>query len=232
MFTPIKPKKIYQLIVEQIQDMIMTGELKSGDKLPSERSLAEQFDASRSSIREAMRSLEILGVLESRQGEGNFVRDTTDGEWLEPISVMFKLSNGTFEEILEMRMIIETESAALAAVRMNKEERRALKAIMDGIRVSDSEEERAALDQDFHVMLAKGSKNILIMTVMQAINTILKNFIEEARKSINVWSAESDLLLEQHQNICNAVILGQSEQAREAMNVHFDLVVKSRNSSV
>lgn len=228
MFTPVKNKKIYQLIVEQIQQMIMDGELKAGDKLPGERVLAEQFDASRSSIREAIRSLEILGILESRQGEGNFIRDTNDGNWLEPLSVMFKLSDGKFEEILEMRMIIESESAALSAERMTDDERVALAELMKSLRAAETEEDRSIIDQAFHLMLAEGSKNILIITVMRAINSILKGFIEEARKSIFIWSNDTEYLMAQHQRICDAIVEGDAEKAKKAMCVHFDMVVKSR----
>ena len=73
MFSNISSKKVYEQVIEQIQESIFNGELKKGDKLPSERELSEQMRVSRTSIREALRVLETLGVVESKQGEGNFV---------------------------------------------------------------------------------------------------------------------------------------------------------------
>jgi len=230
MFTPVKNKKIYQLIVEQIQNMIFDGELKGGDKLPSERVLAEQFEASRASIREAIRSLEILGIVESRQGEGNFIKQGTTNQWLEPISVMFKLNNGTFNEILEMRQILETEAARLAANRINDEEKKELIEIMHQIRNAPQKSIKADMDRSFHQLIAEASKNMLISTVMSAITAILRNFIEEARDSINIWTQDPELLIEQHQRICDAIVSGRGQDASEAMDAHFNMVIESRKN--
>ncbi len=230
MFTPVKSKKVYQLIVEQIQGMILSGELKAGDKLPSERDMAETFEASRSSIREAVRSLEILGIIESRQGEGNFIRESAGSQWLEPLSVMFKLSGGTFNEILEMRQILECEAARLAASRIDDAQKEELTRLVAAIKATRDEEEKATFDRAFHLLIAEASKNILITTVMGAINAILTNFIEEARESVNVWVNDPGVLTEQHQKVCDAIISGNSSAAAKEMCIHFDLVVNSRQA--
>lgn len=228
MFTPVKSKKVYQLIIEQVQNMIITGELNRGDKLPSERVLSGQFNVSRASIREALRSLEILGIIESRQGEGNFVRKTTENQWLEPLSVTFKLNNGTFNEILEMRQILETEAARLASERINNDEKKLLIELMDSIRNTPHEAEKANYDRSFHQLIAEASNNLLIAAVMGSITAILRNFIKEARESINIWSQDPALLIEQHQKICDSIVDGRSEDAAAAMSGHFEMIIESR----
>jgi len=231
MFTPVQNKKIYQLIVEQIQNMILHGELKGGDKLPSERDMSETFQASRASIREAVRSLEILGIIDCRQGEGNFIRETSGNQWLEPLSVMFKLNNGTFNEILEMRQILETEAARLAATRIEKHEQEKLIELVSLIKNSSAEEDKVKYDRAFHLLISEASRNMLIATVMKAITAILQNFIEEARESINIWAADPGILSEQHQKICDAILSGDGTLAAEAMRIHFEMVVESRNNN-
>ena len=78
MLSPIKNTKIYEKVIEQIKDMVKKGEIKSGDKLPPERDLAEQLQVSRTSVREALRSMEMLGLVESRQGGGNFIKNNLE----------------------------------------------------------------------------------------------------------------------------------------------------------
>ena len=88
MFISVKNKKVYEEVIEQIKDMIYNGILKKGDKLPSERDMVEELQVSRTSVREALRSLEVIGLIESRQGEGNFVKDSLEKGHIEPPSVM------------------------------------------------------------------------------------------------------------------------------------------------
>ncbi|MBF4693368.1 FadR/GntR family transcriptional regulator [Fusibacter ferrireducens] len=231
MFQPVKTKKIYEMIIEQIQEMILSGALKTGDKLPSERILAEQFNASRASIREAIRSLEILGVVESRQGGGNFISDYKSANWIEPISLMFKLGGGNFDEILEMRTVIEVEAARLAAIRITEDQKQNLIHLEQRLKAATSEEELSSLDQQFHIIVAEASHNVLIETMMRAIQAILKNFIGEARQSINTWAQDSGVLLTQHLKIAESILQGKSEEAALNMKAHFVMVVKSRSKA-
>ena len=99
MFNSISNKKVYEQVIEQIQKNIMDGTFKNGDKLPSERELSEKMAVSRTSIREALRVLETMGVVESRQGEGNFICSNIEKSLLQPLSMMFKLNNGSWSDI-------------------------------------------------------------------------------------------------------------------------------------
>lgn len=75
MLSPVKSTKIYEIVIEQIKEIVKRGELKSGDKLPSERDLCEKLEVSRASVREALKSLQMLGLIESKHGEGNFINE-------------------------------------------------------------------------------------------------------------------------------------------------------------
>jgi len=121
-FRPIRPRKIYEEIVEQIKDLMAEGDLKPGDKLLSERELAERLQVSRASVREALRALEMMGFVEIRTGEGTFVREACSDAIIQPLAMFISIERGNFFEIYEVRKIFETAAARLAAERATSDE--------------------------------------------------------------------------------------------------------------
>ena len=112
MFTSIDKGKVYLEIMRQIKEGIRSGQLKKGDRLPSERQMAEQLGVSRATVREAIRSLEIMGLIRCVQGEGNFIPDNLDGSLKEPMSLIFLLNQGSIDDITELRRALELEAVA------------------------------------------------------------------------------------------------------------------------
>src|SRR5256712_213293 len=119
---PIKSTRIYEEIVRQVKQMIAEGRLKSGDRLPPERDLAEKFVVSRSSVREALRALESLGLVEIRAGEGTFVREVSVESLIEPLALMMVSPREAIAERSEARHLLEPRIAALAARRRTDEQ--------------------------------------------------------------------------------------------------------------
>src|SRR5919108_336556 len=119
---PIKSTRIYEEIVRQVKQMIAEGRLKSGDRLPPERDLAEMFVVSRTSVREALRALESLGLLEIRAGEGTFVREVSVESLIEPLALVMASQREAIAELFEARRLLEPGIAALAASRATPEE--------------------------------------------------------------------------------------------------------------
>ncbi len=227
MFEPIKNKKIYQQVSEEIQNMILNGELKLGDKLPAERKMAEMLDVSRTSVREALRSLEIIGIIESRQGEGNFISENFDNVGLEPLSLIFTLKNGKFKDILEIRNILEIEAAGLAAERITEDRKKVLTGLLDQLINAENETKRVEIDKSIHYKIAEYTNNILILNVLETISSLMTYFIEDARiKIVNNLKVES-LLEDMHKNIVNSIVSGDRKKARKAMKEHFDNVYLS-----
>ncbi|WDV47096.1 FadR/GntR family transcriptional regulator [Clostridiaceae bacterium M8S5] len=226
MFKPIKQKKVYQHVIEQIQNMILSGELKKGDKLPAERELSSKLDVSRSSIREALRALEILGLIESRQGEGNFISDNIGNSFFEPLSVMFMLNEGKKEEILELRKMIEVETAAMAATKISEEDINVLKDLMVKLKNARDEKESANLDKELHYKITQIAGNSFAFNLLNSITFIMESFIENAREAILKNAKERDLLIDQHQEICDALIEKNPRKASLAMRKHLDEINK------
>ena len=122
MFKPIKKAKVYEEIVAKVKEMIEKGRFKSGDQLPVERELAEVFRVSRSSVREALRSLESQGFIESRQGDGTYIASQPIESLVRPLASVIFTEKDDQMELFEMRRMIEPDLAYLAAERATEEE--------------------------------------------------------------------------------------------------------------
>ncbi len=224
MFSPIKNKKVYEHVIEQIQEMIMDGKLKKGDKLPSERELAELLNVSRTSIREAIRALDVIGLVESRQGEGTFIKEKLEGNFFEPLAVMFMLNSEKRQDILELRTTIEIGAAYLAAKRIKKEDEYELKDLLNKMKEAEDEQGRAKYDKQLHYKIAQISGNYFMMNLLNGISMLMESFIIYAREKILEAVDDKDLLIRHHENICNSIIEKKPKEASDAMRIHLDLI--------
>jgi len=233
MFNNISNKKVYEQVIEQIQNNIMEGLFKKGDKLPSERELSEKMGVSRTSIREALRVLETMGVIESRQGEGNFICSNIEKSLLQPLSMMFKLNNGSFSDIYELRSILEIECARLSAIRATDMDCRELLSVVEEMEQETFGENRyeilVELDKKFHNTLSDMSKNYLIESLFSTISNLFEKFIEDARYKIILFDSEqaNKSLLIQHKKICESIIKKNQDMAVEAMREHMEYVMEN-----
>jgi GntR family transcriptional regulator, transcriptional repressor for pyruvate dehydrogenase complex len=224
MFTPVKSTKVYEQVIEQIKEMITSGQLKKGDRLPPERELVEHLQVSRTSIREAIRALQIIGLVECRQGGGNFIKESFENSLFEPLSIMFVLQNSKPEEILELRKIVEVETAALAAEKITEKDLKDIKAIIEQLRDSQDEEVSSKLDKQLHYRIAHASGNFLVVSVLSAVSSLMDSFIKDARDMILRQKENKEVLMEHHENIYNALLNHDKKKAAEAMRKHLDLV--------
>lgn len=224
MFNSISNKKVYKEVIEQIQKNIIDGDLKKGDRLPSERELSELMNISRTSIREALRVLESMGVVESIHGEGNFICSNTEKSLLQPLSMMFKLNNGKYQDIFELRKVLEVENARLAAIRATDMDCRELLTIVKEMEAESKGENRneilVELDKRFHNKVASMSKNCLIESLFNTASMLFERFIEDARYEIIQNDMADKFLLSQHYEICNGIIKKNEEEALKAMEAH------------
>lgn len=226
MFTPVKSTKVYEQVIEQIKYMITSGELKKGEKLPPERELVEKFQVSRTSVREALRALQIIGLIESRQGGGNYIRDSFEDNLIEPLSMMFVLQNSRNSEILELRSVLEVETARLAANNVTEEELSRLKEIVDRMKALPDEKENIILDKELHYIIARASGNNLIMSILTAVSSLMDSFIKEAREAIINKDENKSVLLEHHENMYQALKSHDAEEASRVMKEHMNLIIR------
>ncbi len=222
MYSPVQTSKVFEQIAEQIEKRILSGELHRGDRLPTERELSEQFHASRTAVREAMKKLAQKGLVDMRPGRGTIVIDGTSQAMRDSLGLMMKVGQaGSSESLVELREIIEPEIAALAAVRARDEQ---IAAMREAVRVMDINLQEAnayiAADNDFHRALAKGTQNVLILALVDSIVDLLS----EQRKRIFSLGGAPERGQTHHKRILDCVIRRDAEAAREAMRAHLQQV--------
>src|SRR5579859_2822002 len=136
MYTPIQSTRVFEQVAVQIESRILRGELRSGDRLPTERELAEQFHVSRTAVREAMKSLAQKGLVDMKPGRGTLVIDGTSQAMKHSLNLMLKVGDsGLTENLVEVRSILEPEIAALAALRATEEH---ILALHDAVAIMDA----------------------------------------------------------------------------------------------
>lgn len=227
MLEPNKTTKVYEQVIEQIKSKIKSGEIKKGDKLPSEREMSELIGVSRTSVREAIRALEVVGLVESKQGAGNYIKTNFDNSLFEPLSVMFMLQESSVKEMYDLRETLELECAKLSAKNIEDNELALLTAIVDRMYLAVSEEESLELDIKFHYLIAKTSRNVLLINMLDVISQLMDEFIQKSRMQILHEGNTKESLLEIHENLLRALKCKDEGKVCNAMKEHFDLIRKS-----
>jgi len=220
MYTPIQSVRVFEQIAEQIEKRILDGELRSGDRLPTERELAEQFHVSRTAVREAMKILAQKGLVDMRPGRGTIVIDGAHEAMQDSIGLAMKLKLGEVggsDNLVEVREILETEIAALAAARATEKE---IAAMREAVKVMDESLNDAnafiAADNNFHEALAQATQNTLILIL---VNSIV-NLLSEQRKQIFETEGGPQRGQIHHKRILESVINRDPDAARDAMHAH------------
>ncbi|MBI3635016.1 MAG: FadR family transcriptional regulator [Candidatus Rokubacteria bacterium] len=218
---PIKSTRIYEEIVRQIKLMIGEGRLKSGDQLPPERDLAEKFVVSRTSVREALRALESLGLVEIRPGEGTFVRQVSIEALIEPLALIMVSQREAIGELFEARRLLEPAIAGLAARRATPDEIHEMERILD-----DQAKEIAAgrtgivQDAQFHAAIGTAAHNRAITRIVHAIMDLLTQSREE---SLNT-PGRPERSHQNHRRILEAITRRDTDAAEHAMSEHLHAV--------
>ena len=175
MIEPVKRSRIYEHIVQQIRSLVSDGSWSPGDQIPPERELAERFQVSRTSVREALRALEMQGVIESRQGGGTFVRSAEPELLIPPLAGAILRGQRELGELLEVRELIEPGIARFAALRATPELISELGAILARQRAC-LEQQAGFVEEDraFHDALARAARNRILHHLHQLMLELLR----------------------------------------------------------
>lgn len=219
---PVQVIRLYEQIVEQIEQQILTGQLQPGQQLPSERELAEQFGASRTSVREAIRTLREKGLVEVHPGRGTFVVNNHSQGIRQSLGWVLRANPAKgFADLIEVREILEPEIAALAAERAAETHVEALReaiARMDA--AMDDAEAFIEADSDFHITLAEAAGNELLSLMLDTIVDLL----HELRMRIFHVPGGPERGQYYHKRLLAAIEARDPEQARELMRAHMKQV--------
>jgi GntR family transcriptional repressor for pyruvate dehydrogenase complex len=218
----VRTSRLYEQIVQQIEESIVKGDLKAGDQLPAERELALRFGVSRTAVREAVKALREKGLVEAYSGRGTFITDGTTHAVRQSLDLMVKIGQPEgSSHLAEVRAILEPEIAALAATRIQESELATMRdavVIMD--RSGQDPDSYIEADLDFHLALAEGAANPLILSLLDSIVGLLR----EQRLRIFRVPGGPDRGQVHHKRILEAVERHDAEKAREAMRAHLSQV--------
>ena len=228
MYRAVKTSRLYEQIVQQVEDAILKGQLKPGDQLPAERDLAHSFGVSRTAVREAVKTLREKGLVEAFSGRGTFVTNGTSHSIRQSLDLMIRINplEGS-ANLAELRLVLEPEIAALAAARIEEQllstMREAVEEMDRSLRDPDAYVEA---DLDFHLALAEAAGNPLILSLLDSIVGLLR---EQRSRIFNVDGGPERGQFH-HKRILAAVEQGNPEAAREAMRAHLQQVLEDSSS--
>ncbi len=224
MFNPVRESEALSgRIITQITDALVKGELKPGDKLPPERDLAEQFNVSRTVIRDAIKTLAGRGLLQVRHGSGIFVataEESTTG-LTRALSNTLLLQGSGLRDLFEVRKVLERRAAELAAENRTPENLERLKNIVEDARRRPNDfEVLSERDAQFHVAIAEASQNLVLVRVMLT----LLDLLEKSRLESLSIPGRAQLSLTDHAKIIDEIEDGDAEGAAVAMVEHLSSV--------
>lgn len=235
LFDPIGHESVSATIVRRIEEMIVTGVLKDGTRLPSERSLADAMQVSRPKVREALQQLESSGLIQVRHGEGSFVAPLIGTAMSPALVELYARHTTAFSNYLEFRHEQESFAAALAAERATEDDLKILREIMDDILLAhengDAETSRSA-DVRFHSAIVDASHNSLLIHTMASIYELMQRNVFYNREFLRAMDGSGEKLLAQHKEIAEAIFAHDAERAAEAAGAHIEFVAASFKLSI
>lgn len=223
MFEKIDKKTICEKVIDQIKKSITTGELSPGDKLPSERALAETFSISRATVREALRALQYMGLLEIRINDGAYL--SHDINFLsDQVKTSYLMKQFTLMELLEARKFLEAAIVSLAAERATEEQIESLEKIYrEELENRKNIKGFISADVAFHMTLADACQNSFFRKMIEPVRELL----EESNRSQYEWTRQIEKTLDYHRRILDAVKNGDPGKASEIMWNHLEDIVQT-----
>jgi GntR family transcriptional regulator, transcriptional repressor for pyruvate dehydrogenase complex len=216
--------RLYEEIIKQIIVSIKSGELKPGDRLPAERDLAMQMKVSRTAIREALRSLDTMGIIDSKVGSGTYIKEMSIDGLMDSFAGVLSKNERLIIELIEVRLLLEVEIARLAARMINEEK---IKAIEKTLKTMEDEINDGGLgikgDNAFHNELANAAENLAMTSILGLCGDLL----DSTRKAALTALGDPRIGLESHRAIFGAVRAGDEDEAAKLMKKHLETAYRN-----
>jgi DNA-binding FadR family transcriptional regulator len=214
---PIEQKTMTELVAQRLVNLISSGTLKPGDKLPHERELAQQLNVARTTVREALKSLTLCGLLDAKRGDGTYVREEFVHLLSQHIQWPILLSASEVDMIVEVREGLEAKAARLAAERATPKDIERIGVFRQLLEIEDRDIERETdLDLEFHHAIADASQNELLSRLMLSLQNILRQYIALS----NQMTDRLETTVAEHQAVYDAIVARDSDAAERAMIDH------------
>lgn len=225
MYAPIQNKNNYQYIVDQIKQMILNEELTVGDHLPAERELSEMYQVSRASVREALKALEVMGLLESRQGGGTFIVNKLKEQMSDNLSLLFVLDHCSVRDLANLRYTFEMEIIRESIHKKDPAVRKELEEMCRQIEAATDSQSLETVDMRFHTLIASMATNPLMEYLQASIHTAYMNNIKWLNESYPFWPAWETTTLESNKSyqreIIDAMLSEDIPTIEKALAAHY-----------
>jgi DNA-binding FadR family transcriptional regulator len=221
LITPIKKTRVAEEVADRIRVLMLDGTFPPGEPLPSERHLAERFGVSRGSIRDALRTLETIGLLETRHGQGTFPHELSVDRLVAPLASVMAYRSDLQDELLDVRRMFEPAVARAAALRATEEDLADLQRILETQRQKLKTGQSAiAEDTAFHAILARSTRNRVVMSIMATLNDLL---VDSRTQSLR-QKGRPARSIDGHEAVVAALRRRDVEGASQAMYNHIDQI--------
>lgn len=226
-FSRVKPPKISDIIMQQLESMILEGSFIPGQKLPPERELATRFEVSRPSLREAIQKLIARGILFSRHGGGTYVADNIGSSFADPLQDLLCAHDEFLYDQLEFRDALEGLSSYYAATRGTESDKAKLTQCFNALVEANQAQNfalEAKLDTDFHMIIAEAAHNIVLLHTLRSLYAVLTKSISANLQNLFKQPQARQTVMAQHKAVYEAIMAGDGEAAREATHSHLVFV--------
>lgn len=222
-------EKSYKKVREFIWNNLYSGELKAGDKIPSERELTEILGISRNSVREGLKTMENLGVIESQHGAGNFITRNFEKTLLDVMSFMYILDNIDNAQITEFRYALEWEAVNLIVGNLTDSQKESLMYHLTQLEEADDEKVRVIHDKAIHYFLIEATNNEYMTANYKALIKTMDLYIPKMRSKIITGMQGDKELRYAHRLIVEGVIEGNLEKGLDGLQKHFQYISTYQN---
>jgi GntR family transcriptional repressor for pyruvate dehydrogenase complex len=219
--------RVSDIVVEKIEQLILEGTLKPGQRLPAERKFAQQMGVSRPSLREALQKLSARGMLVAKRGGGTTVTKSLNPALENPLLELISNSPDSHADVLELRHAIESLSAYYAASRRTESDIEQIRTCYKRLIISHSLQDaalEAKADAHFHLAIAEASHNVVLVHVMRSLFSLLRKSIRYNLENVYKQSGRFEHVRDQHYHLMTAIINGEPDDARSASDRHIDYI--------
>jgi len=214
--------RVFMQILDYCKNLMAQGQLKAGDRLLPERGLSERLGVSRASLREALRTMEMLGLLSVIPGHGTYIQSPNLQFLATFFGLAFSIRPAILEDVFEVRIMLDCEAARLASKRSSQEELASIKSALDRMPRNPTETDMGAqADIDFHSAVVKASKNDLLLLLYEAVEDLLERSHYEGRAAICKINGALDLVARSHEVVFEAISIRDEKLAEKRMRDHF-----------
>ncbi len=235
LFRPVKCKKIYKMVINQVKALIKDGSLSPGDRLPPERELASMLTVSRASVRQAICALEALGFVDIRHGDGTYVaEDSSNDSVIESFSSLLIQEQLSPDEIMETRLLIEPSASRICSERATADNLTEIEDMLEKNRFARNEKKPLLdMNRDFHLVIAEATGNRGIVRVMHEITQMMKQNMWPRLKGLSYNRQDRiEEHLSQHVEIAEAIAARDGKRAENSMREHLETIEREMHSDL